>query len=97
MVECQWDSVVPSPSSPELTGLGLPFMGLTGSKSGLFRAPGLLSYLWELRKKKEENKREGKKEKGHRKGMEGRMEKRNKKRLVERFEEGILTKIKISK
>ena len=41
MVECQWDSVVPFPQSPELTGLGVMFMGLIGSNSGLFRAPEL--------------------------------------------------------
>ena len=42
MVECQWDSVVPSPYSPELTGLELTFMGVTGSNSGLFRASGFI-------------------------------------------------------
>ena len=45
MVECLWDSMVPSPYSPELTGLRLTFMGLTGSNSGLFRAPGFLVSL----------------------------------------------------
>ena len=42
MVECQWDSVVPSPYSLVLTGLELMFMGLTGSNSGLLRAPGFI-------------------------------------------------------
>ena len=42
MVECQWDSVVPSPYSPALTGLGLTFMGLTRFNSGLFRATGFI-------------------------------------------------------
>ena len=42
MVECQWDSVVLSPSSPVLTGLELMFMGLTRSNSGLFSTPGFI-------------------------------------------------------
>ena len=42
MVECQWDSVVPSPYSPELTGLELTFMGVTRSNSGLFSTPGFI-------------------------------------------------------
>ena len=47
MVECQWDSVVLS-QSPELTGLELTFMGLTGSNSGLFRAPGFIVSMSDL-------------------------------------------------
>ena len=42
MVECQLDSVVPSPSSPVLTGLEVTFMGLTRSNSGLSSTPGVL-------------------------------------------------------
>ena len=42
MVECQLDSVVPSPSSPVLTGLEVTFMGLTQSNSGLFSTPGFI-------------------------------------------------------
>ena len=59
MVECQWDSVVPSPYSPVLTGLGLMFVGLRGSNSGLFRAPGFIVSpvgKGERRKKKGEGK-----------------------------------------
>ena len=33
---------MPSPYSPSLTGLELMCMGLTGSNSGLFRAPGFI-------------------------------------------------------
>ena len=64
MVECQWDSVVPCPYSPVLTGLVLTFMGLTESISGLFRAPGFIFSLvgkGERKKKKGEGK-EGKRE-----------------------------------
>ena len=42
MVECQWDSVVPCPYSPVLTGLVLTFMGVTRSNSGLFSTPGFV-------------------------------------------------------
>ena len=42
MVECQWDSVVLSPYSPVLTGLGLTFMCLTRSNSSLFSTPGFV-------------------------------------------------------
>ena len=63
MVECQWDSVVPSRYSPELTGLGLLFMGLSGSNSGLFRAPGfIVSPVGKGGKK--ERKKKGRNEKG---------------------------------
>ena len=73
MVECQWDSVVPSPYSPVLTGLELTFMGVTQSYSGLFSTPGFIvspvekengwgergSEGWE-----KGNKRKGRKEEG---------------------------------
>ena len=52
-------------------------MGLTGSNSGLFRAPGFTFSpvgKGERRKKKEK----GRKEKGNRKGMEGSKERRKK-------------------
>ena len=70
MVECQWDSVVPSPYSPDGTGLGLTFMGLTGSNSGLFTAPSFI--VSPVGKGERGGKKEkGRKEKGNRKGMEG--------------------------
>ena len=63
--------MVLSPQFPELTGLELRFMVLTGSNSDLFRAPGFIVSpvgKGERRKKKKEK---GRKEKGNRKGKEG--------------------------
>ena len=63
MVECQWYSLVPSPESPAFTGLELMFMGLTGSNSGLFRAPGfIVSPVGKRERKKKGEGKEGKKE-----------------------------------
>ena len=53
-----------------LTGLELTFMGLTGSNSGLFRAPGfIVSPVGKGGKKKKEKGNEGKR---NSKGKEGR-------------------------
>ena len=65
MVECQWDSVVPSPYSPVLTGLELTFMGLTGSNSSLFSTPGFIVSSVGNRERGKKRRREGGK-----KGME---------------------------
>ena len=43
-----------------LTGLELTFMGVTGSNSGLFSTPVLLSHLWEKEKGGKKKKKEGK-------------------------------------
>ena len=74
MVECQLDSVVPSPSSPVLTGLEVTFMGLTQSNSGLFSTPG---FIVSPVGKRESGRcgggiKNGRREKGNRKGKEGR-------------------------
>ena len=91
MVECQLDSVVPSPHSSALTSLELTFMHLTGSNSGLLRSPGFtVSPVGKVERRKEKKKGKGMEEKGNRKGMEGRKEgRRNKKRKKDRKEEGI--------
>ena len=70
MAGCQWDSVVPSPYSLAPTGLELMFMGVTQSKSGVFRLPGFL--VSPVEKEKGGQKKNGRREKGHRKGKEGR-------------------------
>ena len=63
MVECQWNSVVLSPQFPELTGLELRFMVLTGSNSDLFRALGfIISPVGKGERRKKKLK--GRKEKG---------------------------------
>ena len=56
------------------------FMGLTGSNSGLFRAPGFLVSPVGKREREveEEKKMKGRREKGNRKGKEGREEGRKK-------------------
>ena len=63
MVEWQWDSAVPSPLSPVLTGLELMFMGLPGSNSGLLRPPGFIvsSVGKGERRRKKKKKRYGRK------------------------------------
>ena len=62
MAECQWDSVVPCPYSPVLTGLVLTFMGLTGSISGRFRAPGfIVSPVGKGERREKKRRREGRK------------------------------------
>ena len=66
-------------------------MGLTGCKSGLFRAPGfIVSPVG-----KEEKKEKGNKGKRNRKGKEGRKEGSKEKKIGGKKEEGIFTKIKI--
>ena len=60
MVECQWDSVVPAPYSPALTGLELMFMSVTRSNSGLFSAPGcILSPVGKRERGGKKRRREG--------------------------------------
>ena len=60
MVECQWDSVVPAPYSPALTGLELMFMSVTRSNSGLFSTPGFVVSPVGKRENGGEEKKEGK-------------------------------------
>ena len=60
MVEWQWDSAVPSPLSPVLTGLELMFMGVTRSNSSLFSTPGFVVSPVGKRERGEEKKKEGK-------------------------------------
>ena len=78
------------------------FMGLTGSNSGLFRAPGFIVSPVGKGEKIEvgkEGKRNRKRKEGREEGRKkGRKEGRgNKKRSEETKEDGILTKIKINK
>ena len=87
MIECQYDSGVPSPYSPVLTGLELTFMCLTRSNSSLFSTPGFVvspvgkRERGEERKKKKKKRREGGKKEIEKEWKEGRG---NKKRLEER-------------
>ena len=81
MVECQWDSVVPSPYSPELTGLELTFMGVTRSNSGLFSTPGFVVSPVGKRERGGEKKR---RREGGKKGIEN--EKKEGRRNKERSE-----------
>ena len=83
MVECQWDSVVPSPYSPTFTGLELTFMGVTRSNSGLFRAPGFIVSpvgKGERRKKKEKGRKEKAIEKGWKEGRKDKKDQRKDKK-----------------
>ena len=70
MVECQWDSVLLSPSSPLLTDLELTFMGIIWSNSGLFSTPGFL--VSHVGKRRRGEKKEGKEGKWNRNGKERR-------------------------
>ena len=51
-----------SPLSPELTGPEVTFMGLTGSDSGLYRAPGfIVAPVGKGKRRKTKRRKEGRK------------------------------------
>ena len=54
------------PYFPALTGLELMFMGLTGSKSGLLRAPGFIVSPVGKRERRGKKKKEGEVKEGKR-------------------------------
>ena len=66
MVECQWDSVVLSPSCPVLTGFELTFMFVTRSNSSPFSTPGFVVSPVGKRERGwgEKKKKKGRREKG---------------------------------
>ena len=71
-----------SPYSPQLTGLGLSFMGLSGSMSGFLEVQVLLSHLWEKENEEKKRRREGRKKEIEKEWKEVRKEgRRNKKKI----------------
>ena len=59
---------MPSPYSPELTGLELTFMGVTRSNSGLFSTPGFI--VSPVGKRERERERRKKRREEGKKGIE---------------------------